>query len=133
MTERATESKRSTGITLLCFLLGWLSIAGLGNAWVILTGRVPNLPVWVGGIALCYGIAAGSACIGLWRMRYWGFRALRVWMCVCGLLLVSFVIVFPGNVFLGGYWGVLAFLTMFGGLLFALDRYVGKRVRAVVW
>jgi hypothetical protein len=128
MIEEASKLKRSAGITLLCFLLGWLAVAGFGNAWVILTGRAPGLPSWIGGIAICYGLAAGSACIGLWRMQTWALSALRIWMVVCGALFISFVVVFPSSMFVGGYWGVLAFLVIFGLILLALDRYVGKRV-----
>jgi hypothetical protein len=130
--EETSKARRTTGVSLLCFLFAWLAVAGFGNAWVMLTRRTPGLPAWMGGIAICYGLAAGSVCIGLWRMRRWALGALRVWLGVCGALLIGFIAVFPSSMFLGGYWGVLAFLAILGLFLFALDRYVQKSVGTTV-
>jgi hypothetical protein len=118
------DVKRPVGIRLLSFVLGWLAIGGFGNAWISLTPRASGLPSWFGGIALCYGVTAALACVGLWRMRRWTILAMRAWMGVCGTLLIGFIAVFPSRTILGGYWGVLAFCAVLSALFFSMDRYV---------
>ena len=92
---------RPVGITVLSFVLGWLAIAGIGNAIVWNLGAVQSLlaqmptshqiPPIFGGLlftstALAYGFSAAAACVGLWRMRPWARKAYAAW-CVTVLLL----------------------------------------------
>jgi hypothetical protein len=126
MTEDGTS--RSGGVSLLCVLLGWFALSGLAGAWIIIAGRAPGLPAWLGAVAICYGLSAGIACVGLSRRRMWGLGALRVWMGVCGVLLLAFTLEYSSGVFLGGYWGALAFAAVLGLGFLMLDRYLMRRL-----
>jgi len=121
--------QRPSGISFLCFALGWLSLAGFGNAWVLVTGNVP-LPPWLGLIAALYGVTAATASIGLWHMRSWGLRALTAWMTTCGLLLICFLGVFPSRLILGGYWAAVGFTVIVGFVFFLVRRYVRRSLLA---
>jgi hypothetical protein len=130
MTEELSgpgSGQRPGGIAFLSIILGWLSLAGFGNAWVLATGRI-QLPPWLGLLAALYGVTAATASIGLWRLRPWGLRALTAWMATCGLLLICFVGVFPSRLILGGYWGALGFIVAIGSVFVLVDRYVRRRL-----
>jgi len=124
-------ASRSGGMSLLCVFLGWFALSGLAGAWVIFAGRAPGLPAWLGAVAICYGLSAGTACVGLSRRQIWGLGALRAWMGVCGALLLAFILEYPSRVFLGGYWGVLAFAAVLGLGFLMLDRYVIRRLASL--
>jgi hypothetical protein len=122
------SSRRPGGITLLCVLLGWFAFAGFGNAAVLLSGKGALLPRWVGVVAVAYGLAAYAAAVGLWRMHRWARQALRAWMATCLLLLVSFWVLFPSRLILGGVWGALGFTAGIAVAFWGLDEYVGRRL-----
>ena len=112
----------------MCLLLGWLSVAGFGNAWLSFTGRDSMLPRWFALLALAYGLASGIACVGLWRMRDWGIRSLRVWMGVCGAIYLAFVFANPIGGVPGGYLSWVGFLLIVAPLFVVVDRYVRRKL-----
>ncbi len=124
--ELAKYKRRPGGISFLCFVLAWLCLAGLGNAWFLATGRVEQLPPWLSFVAALYGITAGIASVGLWHMRYWGMRALTACMTLCGVLLICFIVMVPRRLVLGGYPGALVFMVIIGFALVVVDRYVRR-------
>jgi hypothetical protein len=83
--------RRPFGITATSLVLGWLALAGFGNAIAIPTilnnpfaPRMFREPValaaWsLAAGALAYGMAAFIACRSLWRMHVRGPRAFLVW------------------------------------------------------
>lgn len=121
--------KRPNGITFLSLVLGWLTMGGFGNAWVILTGKF-NLPPILGYLALAYGIATLFSCIGLWRMKKWSLFALRSWMVVCTILLVVFYIGAIDRI-LEKYIGAIAFSIFLGFIFWSLDNYVSSKFKTV--
>jgi len=129
MIDELTGSKRRPGgISFLCIVLVWLCLMGFGNALILATGRVDQLPPWLSFVAAIYGIAAGVASVGLWHMRYWGLQALTAWMAVCELLLVCFVAVTPSRLILGGHLGVLVFMVVVGFAFVLVYGYVRRAV-----
>ena len=118
--------KRPGGITVLCLLLGWLTIGGIANGIAILSGSFP-MPRGLGLLALAYVLTAGAAVVNLWRMRPYGLIALRAWMAVCLIFFVMFALVVR-DFMLGGYVGGLAFLLVVLWLFRALDGYVCRRL-----
>ena len=122
--------KRPTGITLLSLVLGWLTMAGIGNGWAVLSGSFAPLPPVLGYLALAYAATAFTACLGLWRMKNWGLIALRSWMGVCALSLIVFMYIFSEMV-LGGSLGGLGFLAFVGVLFWLLHRYVSSKFNPV--
>ena len=87
---------RPRGITVFSILLGWLAIAGIGNAVVWNVGAVQEL--WSqmpssrqlappGGalftlLLLAYAVSAAASSIALWKMRPWAARAYGAWCLV---------------------------------------------------
>ena len=102
MSHTPASKQRPLGITILSLILGWLAVAGFGNAivWNLqivrdLARQIPNsgtasrMPL--GGpmltiVLLAYGATAAASCIGLWRMKAWAHRAYLAW---CAVVLVS--------------------------------------------
>lgn len=83
MTDRHGPKRRSFGVTIGCLVLGWLSMAGFGNAIVLFGGFfLPFLPRWVGLFALAYGITAGVAAYKYWHMCPSARRWLGAWAAV---------------------------------------------------
>lgn len=118
--------RRPTGITVTGLLLGWLSIAGFGNALVIpntldlaIAPELLRAPSTVVAASLAvaaalYGLTALAAAIGLWRMRSWGPRMFLVWgIVVCGLgaLFLIFVRLPTGTPFVAGA-AFMAFMAL---------------------
>ncbi len=114
---------------MLSLALGWLTIAGFGNAWVILSGQF-GLPPILGYLALAYGIATLFSCIGLWRMKKWSLLALRSWMVVCAILMVAFTIG-SIDIILGQYLGAIGFSVFVGFIFWSLDKYVSSKIKTV--
>ena len=122
-------TKRPSGITFLCLVLGWLTLAGVANGAILLQGRFgPLLPEWMASIAFAYALTAAASAIGLWKMRKWGLRALRTWMAVVVGFFVCFILVVPEGVVLGGYVGGALFLLFVAAVLYLLDQYVSTRL-----
>lgn len=115
-------TKRPVGMTVLCVLLASLSVAGAANAYLILTDQFGGLPIYLGVFAAGYSIAALLACIGLWRMRYWGLYALRTWMGICLAMVAAMTPVFR-HIALGGVGGIAGFALMTVVLFWILNGY----------
>jgi uncharacterized membrane protein (DUF2068 family) len=138
MLDSSPSKSRPLGITVLSVLLGWLAIAGFGNAiaWNLPSVRamLSQLPTAVSNampdgllfatLALAYGATATASCVGLWRMRPWAPQAYLAW---CIVLLV-----------LGVYLSLLSFgLFLIAGLAFAVGMagfaalaypYISRRI-----
>lgn len=89
----------------------WLSVAAFWNAWLVLMGA-EFLPIYLTPIMIAYGFAALATVAGLWTFRHWVLNALKVWMFVCGLLILG----------LGFYFNILATSGILG--LFGLTIFV---------
>jgi hypothetical protein len=123
--------RRPVGITILCVALAWLTLAGIGNAYLLLTGQF-GLPRYHGVLAAAYAISTLFACVGLWKMRVWGLYWLRTWMLVCVGMVVAMIPAF--GVLEGGFEGILmlvVFCAVVLALFWFLNRYVGGHVRRV--
>jgi hypothetical protein len=122
--------KRPAGITLLCLFLGWLTLAGVGNAYFILTNQFAGLPTYLGFFAAVYAITAFVACVGLWRMKRSGLYGLRAWMIVCLSMLIAMIPSFSG-VALGGIVGIFIFSLFVAVLFWLVHRYVVSHLQMV--
>ena len=113
-------NSRPTGITISALALGWLALGGAGNAAL----RFSSDPS-MGVLATLYAVAAGAACVGLWRMRPSAIQAFRAWCLVCVLLLAWF----PLN--LGIPWSrAVAFALITAVLLFFWHRYLSRGLQS---
>ncbi len=117
--------ERPTGMTVICLLLGWLTLAAAGNAVLLLSGQFQPMPRWFGLFAIAYGVTAAVSVFKLWKMDTAGHQWLRAWMAVCVVLLLAMMPIFV-NFALGGIAGMLAFLVLMLLLFWALDRYVSR-------
>jgi hypothetical protein len=117
--------RRPFGITILCLALGWLTIAGFGNSYLILAGEF-GVPRYHGMLAAAYGASTLFACVGLWRMKVRGLYWLRAWMLICFVLILTTVPVF--GIPLGGAAFILAVQLV---VSWALNRYVSGHVQRV--
>jgi uncharacterized membrane protein HdeD (DUF308 family) len=122
-----TRADRPRGITAICLLLGWLSLAGYVNAVVILLEKMLPIPKWFGFFALAYGITASVTTYRLWRMDQSGIAWMRSWAVVVVLTGLATVWIFYelGMGSIGQLLG-LAFLTVL--ILWPLDRYVSRKL-----
>lgn len=120
--------KRPTGFTILSFVMGWLGIAAFMNAWIVFTRVEPLIPILLAPVMVAYGIAALVTMVGLWKMRPWVLTALKSWMAICGLFMLSFGIYF-NSLMLGGVLGILGFLIFVSVLFGFLYGYVEKNLR----
>jgi hypothetical protein len=137
----ATNTRRPVGATLLALALGWLAIAGFGNALMWRTvpsslnvaessplGRfieAASSPLFT-AVALAYGVTALVACIGLWRMRPWMARAVLAWVTAVAITGVWMLLTVPGELLLGGPLAALAFVVGGVTLLLLVYRYVRR-------
>jgi hypothetical protein len=87
-----------------------------------------SVPVMV-AIGLLYGCGASAAAFGLWRVASWGHQAIVAWGCS---LFVS-MIAFQAMIGVAGepWWLVLLPYLVFGTLVFALFRYVQRRLKII--
>ena len=123
--------KRPTGFAILSFVMAWLGIAALMNAWLALTRVEPPIPRFLSPVMAAYGIAALATMVGLWKMRPWVLIALKSWMGICGLFMLSFGIYFK-SLMQGGILGLLGFLIFVSVLFGFLYGYVEKNLRKAV-
>jgi hypothetical protein len=122
-------------------ILGWLAIAGFGNAVVWRTAKrsfqMPeSSPIWrfleaassplFTVLALCYGATALAACVGIWRMRPWMDKAFLAWAIAVVTLGLWMSSALPGELLLGGKLAGVAFVTGMAALLWAWHRYVQR-------
>ncbi len=116
---------RPTGMTVVCLLLGWLTLGAAGNALLLLSGLFEPLPLprWLGLLWIAYGVTAGVSAFRLWRMDPSGHLWLRAWIVVCVALSLAIMPVFI-NLALGdtAVWVALLVLTLLP--LWPLHRYV---------
>lgn len=119
---------RSRGITALCVVLGLLTIAGFGDSLVMLSGQIDLIPSWLGYLTLIFGITAGGAAAGLWRMQRWGLHSLRAWFAACFILLFASAFVFNWAS-AGGITSIAIMALVLAGLFFALDRHVSSKTK----
>ena len=103
MISASGPGQRPLGVTLISIVLGWLALAGLGNA--VLSHGWGSI---FAAMALLYGVAALASCVGLWRMSPWANRAYLAW-CVSVIAL--------------GVWLVRS--RMFGDLLLGTAFLIG--------
>jgi hypothetical protein len=122
--------KRPSGITAIALLLGWLSIAGFGNTFVLFNDMIPDIPAYFGVFSLLYGITALASCVGLWKMKSWSVLMLRGWMLLCLIFILSFSLVFI-DYLLGGYVGMLLSLLFIFTLFWFLNSYVGSKFKVI--
>jgi hypothetical protein len=122
--------KRPFGITVLCLVLGWLTLAGAGNAFLMFSGRFEGVPPYLGAFAAAYTVAALIACTGLWQMKAAGLYALRAWMGICVATLLAMIPSFA-HFASGGIGGILGFVLFIGFLFWLLHTYVSNRVKSV--
>jgi len=117
-------------------MLGWLAVAGFGNAIVwhtippsVLSQLPAGAPVEVirkaatplfSALALMYGVAALFACISLRQMRRVAARALQVWSLTVVAMLAFVLFYSPRELWLPS----LAMIALVVLLLWALCRYV---------
>jgi hypothetical protein len=112
-------NSRPTGITISALALGWLALAGAGNAALRFSSDSS-----MGVLATLYAVAAGAACVGLWRMRPFAIQAFRAWSVVCVLLIAWF------SLQLGIPWSrAVAFGLVAAVLLFFWHRYLSRRLQ----
>ena len=118
--------RRPAGILLLCLIMVWLSVAAFWNAWLVLRGA-EFLPVYMTPIMIAYGFAAMATVVGLWSLRHWVLNALKVWMFVCGLLILGLGFYFNILVTSGilGLFGLTIFVAVLFGFVYG---YVEKTV-----
>ena len=124
---------------MVSLLLGWLALAGFGNAIVwnaaplafneplparlssfVETLQSPILTV----IALAYGGTALASSIGIWKLRPWMHRAVLLWSMVVVVLFLWMLATIPQELLMGGLAAASLFLLFVLGLLVALYRYV---------
>ena len=67
----------------MALALGWLAIAGIGNAFI---GPAHGI---IRFLALIYAITAIVAAIGLWKMRMWAFPAYLIWAMAVILTMIA--------------------------------------------
>ena len=113
-------SHRPIGITISALVLGWLAIAGAGNAVLRISSDIS-----LGVLATIYAIAAGTACVGLWRMRPFGVLAFRAWCIVVALGVAELLLSrgFP-------WFRAVIFSLLAGVVLFFWHRYLARSLPA---
>ena len=124
-----TSTQRPFGISVICFVLGWLSFAGFGNAAMILFNEMLPIPKWFSLFALAYGVTAFVSTLKLWRMDDAGVLWVRSWAVVVILMSFAMIPIFS-DLALGGIGGMLGFVLMTAVLLLLLDRYVSRKLAA---
>ena len=122
------EMMRSRGITVLSVVFGLLTIAGLGDSLIILSGQIDLIPSWLGYLTLIFGITAGGAAAGLWRMKRWCLYLLRTWFAACFVLLFASVYAFNLAIS-AGITSVAIIALILAGLFLALDKYVSSKTK----
>lgn len=113
--------KRPKRLTILSFLLGWLSFAGFANCYVMVSKGTDN-SLLMGVLAGLYGIAALMSSIGLWRLEKWASKAFLIWsalVVVMAFVMQTTFISMPTLNFFG-------FLSVVILILFFLNRFVMK-------
>jgi hypothetical protein len=132
--------KRPIGISLLSAALGWLAIAGFGNAVVWHTVPASMLSQLSDGaavdilrqaatplfsaLAFAYGATALYACVSLWRMRPVAARAFLWWSLTVVAVFIFFLVNSPRKLWMAS----LLMIIVVALFLWALLRYVLRAV-----
>ena len=121
--------RRPAGIVLLCLIMAWSSIVALWNAWLVLAGA-EFLPVYLTPVLIAYGIGAIATVAGLWSLRHWVLNALKLWMFVCGLVILGLGFYFNILVTSGvlGLFGLTIFIAVLFGFVYG---YVEKTLTQI--
>ena len=115
------NTKRTSGITVLSLILGWLSLAGFANFYMITTNSNFGTPT-LGVAAIAYGCVALATSIGLWKMKNWAYKAFLIWCAI--VITFSFIFQFSiGDIPLLQF---ALYLLLIGSILFAVARYVQR-------
>ncbi len=122
-----TSALRPLGISIVCFLLGWLCFAGFANTVMIFFNDEVPIPKWFGFFALAYGITAFIATQKLWKMDSSGVVWFRRWAAVVILTSIAMIPIFS-HLALGGIGGMLGFVLFTVAFLWLIDRYISKNV-----
>ncbi len=122
--------KRPKRITAICVIFCLLTLAGFGDSVVLISGELSGAPQWLGFLTLVFGITAGAATIGLWRMKCWGVGVVRAWTGTTVVLFVGVAYLFV-EVSPGGLIGITVTAVVIAGLLIVINRYVSATVRAI--
>jgi len=140
----ATTAPRPIGAALLALVLGWLAVAGFGNALMWRAARASfqlpeTSPLWrfieaassplFSLLAFAYGATALASCIGIWRMRPWMGKAFLAWAVAVTALGMWMVWAIPRELLLGGTIAGIAFVGVCVALLWAAYRYVQRIAR----
>ncbi|MEW8101056.1 MAG: hypothetical protein AB2785_04740 [Candidatus Thiodiazotropha endolucinida] len=115
------EVKRTKGITVLSLLLGWLSLAGFGNSYIMMSNSGYGSPAFGIGAA-AYGILAFAACVGLWKMKRWGYTAYLLW--AAAVIALSFLFQFTVDGI--PIWQFALFVVIVGAALAGIARYIRR-------
>ena len=115
------DTKRTSGITVLSLILGWLSLAGFGNYYVMLSNPNYGTPA-ISYVALAYGCMALLTCIGLWKMKQWAYKSFLLWCAI--VIIFGFIYQYS----IGGIplWQFALFLLLIGTIMFTVARYVQR-------
>jgi hypothetical protein len=124
--EFGGKMKRPVGFTVLSLVTGVSTINGIAGSWGMLSGAFGDFPLILGVILLCYGLAAGATTIALWRCQLWALPAMRAWMALFFIFILTFVYQF-NSMFLDSFVGLAGFLLFIAALFFLLDRYVRRK------
>jgi len=122
-------------------ILGWLAIAGFGNAVVWRSAKesfqvseaspllhfveAMSSPLFT-VLALAYGATALAACVGIWRMRPWMAKAFLAWALAVVTLGIWMIVAIPSELLLGGKVAGISFVIAIAALLWACHRYLQR-------
>jgi hypothetical protein len=113
--------------TLLSILSLLLSIGGLAASWANLNGSGGVSSIVLGAVSFAYAIAAAATAIGLWQCRNWVVPALRIWVAVFFIFVLSFVYSYS-SMFIDSVWAIIGFLVFVAVLTIFLDKYVRRKL-----
>jgi len=119
--------RRSKGITAFCIVFGLLTLAGIGDSIVILSGKIDPVPTWLGYFTLMFGLTAGATAAGLWRMKRWGLLTLRYWFVACLMLLFASAFAFYSAI-PGGITLIVILAVVITGIFLALYKFASSRL-----
>jgi hypothetical protein len=140
-----SPKQRPTGIAILAVVLGWLALAGFGNAFVWRSipdealsqlSAAPAIPMlhaaaspYFSAIAIAYGLTGLLSCVALWRMRPWASQAFVCWIfsvaLFCGFILWNV----PKGFYLASSLFLLSLILLLGFVWSYVRRTVVLRDR----
>jgi hypothetical protein len=116
--------KRPLGISILCFILLWLSVAGfLNGVFLFNKSNIFYLIFSIGGYL--YGISALLTAISLWKMKsssVYFFVSWAVILFIWLLFIQFFILRFP-------LLNLFAFIVIMSVILILVAKYIIKRTK----